>query len=99
VSDAVPLDRDTLRELAAEIAAALPPPGALLDADGAARMLGLYNGDGKPLGSWVLAQARKDLIPHVRFGRYPRFDPEQLRAWAKARARGPVVDVEVGRGG
>lgn len=64
-------------------------PPALIDADEAARQLGLFGGDGQPLKSWVLAEARAGRIPHVRLGRYVRFDPVALRAWAAARARGP----------
>ena len=40
--------------------------------------------------SWILAEARADRIPHVRLGRYVRFDAEQLDAWWRDRARGPV---------
>lgn len=55
--------------------------GPLLDADGAAELLNVP-------ASWVLAQARKDAIPHVRLGRYVRFDADDLRAWAKERRKG-----------
>jgi Helix-turn-helix domain len=54
----------------------LPP---LLDATGAAELLAVPP-------SWVLAQARKDRIPHVRLGRYVRFDPNELVAWRRSRA-------------
>jgi excisionase family DNA binding protein len=54
----------------------------LLDATGAAELLGVPK-------SWVLDQARRDAIPHVRLGRYVRFDPEELMAWTRARTRGP----------
>jgi excisionase family DNA binding protein len=40
--------------------------------------------------TWVLAEARRDRIPHIRFGRYVRFDRETLLDWAYARQRGPV---------
>ena len=43
--------------------------------------------------TWVLAEARADRIPHVRLGRYVRFDRDQLVAWALARQRGPVRSV------
>jgi excisionase family DNA binding protein len=43
--------------------------------------------------SWVLAQARADRIPHVRLGRYVRFDAGELEAWWQARTRGPA-DME-----
>jgi excisionase family DNA binding protein len=39
--------------------------------------------------SWVLAEARADRIPHVRLGRYVRFEADELREWWRARARGP----------
>ena len=32
--------------------------------------------------SWVLAEARADRIPHIRLGRYVRFDAVELLAWA-----------------
>ena len=44
----------------------------LLDAKAAAQLLGVP-------ASWVLAQARADRIPHVRFGRYVRFDEAEAR--------------------
>jgi len=54
----------------------------LLDAAQAGELLGVPK-------SWVLAEARADRIPHVRLGRYVRFDPEQLERWWRARAQGP----------
>jgi excisionase family DNA binding protein len=54
----------------------------LLDANGAADLLSV------PM-SWVLAEARADRIPHVRLGRYVRFDADELAEWCKARQRGP----------
>jgi excisionase family DNA binding protein len=39
--------------------------------------------------SWILEQARRDAIPHVRLGRYVRFDPLEVEEWWHARARGP----------
>jgi excisionase family DNA binding protein len=56
--------------------------GPLLDADGAAALLNVP-------ASWVLAQARADAIPHVRLGRYVRFDADDLREWAQECRRGP----------
>lgn len=41
--------------------------------------------------SWILAEARADRIPHVRLGRYVRFDADALEAWWQTRARGPVT--------
>ena len=40
-------------------------------------------------GSWVLAQARVNRIPHVRLGRYVRFDADELDAWWRAKSQGP----------
>jgi excisionase family DNA binding protein len=40
--------------------------------------------------SWVLAEARADRIPHVRLGRYVRFDADHLEAWVRAREAGPT---------
>jgi hypothetical protein len=36
-----------------------------------------------------MGEARADRIPHVRLGRYVRFDGEQLEAWWRERSRGP----------
>jgi excisionase family DNA binding protein len=36
--------------------------------------------------SWLLAQARAGQVPHVRLGRYVRFDRDQLAAWVAERA-------------
>jgi excisionase family DNA binding protein len=57
--------------------------GGLLDAKDAGALLNVPH-------TWVLAEARADRIPHVRLGRYVRFDHDQLLAWALARQRGPV---------
>jgi excisionase family DNA binding protein len=54
----------------------------LLDANGAADLLSVP-------ASWVLAEARADRIPHLRLGRYVRFDADELAEWCKARQRGP----------
>jgi excisionase family DNA binding protein len=57
--------------------------GPLLDATGAAELLSVPK-------SWVLAEARADRIPHVRLGRYVRFDASELINWcATTRRRGP----------
>jgi excisionase family DNA binding protein len=55
----------------------------LLDAKQAAALLNVP-------ASWVLAEARADRIPHIRFGRYVRFDAGQLEAWWQERMQGPV---------
>jgi excisionase family DNA binding protein len=74
------------RELAAELAAligqdATPP---LLDAGQAAVILNVPQ-------SWVAAEARAGRIPHVRLGRYVRFNRDELIAWCDRRAVGPRV--------
>lgn len=56
--------------------------GALLDARGAAALLNVP-------ATWVLAEARADRIPHVRLGRYVRFDAGELQVWWQSRRRGP----------
>jgi hypothetical protein len=40
--------------------------------------------------SWLLEEARHDRVPHIRLGKYVRFDADQLLAWARGRARGPL---------
>lgn len=60
----------------------LQGPAPLLDAEAAGALLGVPK-------SWVLAEAREDRIPHVRLGRYVRFQRDELEAWWQARARGP----------
>jgi excisionase family DNA binding protein len=60
--------------------------GSLLDAKQAGELLNVPS-------SWVLAEARADRVPHVRLGRYVRFEEDALRAWWTARVQGPRVDV------
>ena len=48
----------------------------LLNADQAAKLLAVPP-------SWMLAQARAGTIPHVKLGRYVRFDAEALAAWVE----------------
>lgn len=80
------LDADALDALARRVAelVALTPFPPLVDAEQAARLLGVP-------ASWVLAEARANRIPHVCLGKYRRFDPEALREWWLTRARGPVA--------
>jgi excisionase family DNA binding protein len=78
----VKLDPESVTALAAALADVTRPDGALLDAEGAAKLLGVP-------ASWILAEARADRVPHMRLGRYVRFDADELRAWASARSRGP----------
>ncbi|WP_407655875.1 hypothetical protein [Capillimicrobium parvum] len=47
--------------------------------------------------TWVLAEARADRVPHVRLGRYVRFEPAQLETWWQSRRRGPQRAGRVGR--
>jgi excisionase family DNA binding protein len=54
----------------------------LLNAEQAAELLNVP-------ASWIMTEARADRLPHVRLGRYYRFDAEQLEAWWRERARGP----------
>ena len=54
----------------------------LLDARAAAELLSVP-------ASWMLAQARAGKVPHVRLGRYVRFDEADLRAYLETRKRGP----------
>lgn len=38
--------------------------------------------------SWFLEQARKGEIPHLKFGKYPRFEMNRLREYLAVRAKG-----------
>lgn len=67
-------------ELASLIGQQITPP--LLDARQAAVILNVP-------ASWVAAEARAGRIPHVRLGRYVRFNREELVAWCESRAVGP----------
>jgi excisionase family DNA binding protein len=60
---------------------------ALIDAQAAGELLGVPP-------TWVLEEARHDRIPHIRLGRYVRFDAEQLLAWSRNRTRGPTYAVQ-----
>jgi hypothetical protein len=57
--------------------------GQLIDAHAAGKLLGVPH-------TWLLAEARRDRVPHVRLGRYVRFDPVELEHWWRARMRGPI---------
>jgi hypothetical protein len=59
----------------------------LIDAKAAGELLSVPH-------TWLLRQARRDAIPHVRLGRYVRFDADQLLAWARNRARGPTYPLD-----
>jgi excisionase family DNA binding protein len=54
----------------------------LLDPDAAAEMMGVSR-------RWVMEAAKRDAIPHVRIGRFIRFDDEALQEWWRKRSRGP----------
>jgi hypothetical protein len=62
--------------------AAGDPVTPLLDAKAAAALLNVPP-------SWVLTEARADRIPHVRLGRYVRFEGPELVEWWRSRRRGP----------
>jgi hypothetical protein len=55
----------------------------LIDAKAAGELLGVPH-------TWILEEARHDRIPHIRLGRYVRFDPDALLGWARNRTRGPA---------
>jgi excisionase family DNA binding protein len=80
------VDRHDTRELAAELATligqqATPP---LLDSGQAAAILNVPQ-------SWIAAEARAGRIPHVRLGRYVRFNRDELIAWCDGRSVGPRI--------
>jgi excisionase family DNA binding protein len=64
----------------------------LLDANQAAELLNVKPG-------WVLEEARHDRIPHIRLGKYVRFDSDALVAWARNRTRGPAYYRETANSG
>lgn len=45
--------------------------------------------------TWILAEARANRIPHVRLGKYVRFDLADIEAWWEARKQGPVRSEHV----
>jgi excisionase family DNA binding protein len=55
----------------------------LLDARAAAELLGVP-------ATWLLAQARRDAVPHVRLGKYVRFQAADLERWIETRKRGTI---------
>jgi hypothetical protein len=63
----------------------------LLDAKAAGELLGVPH-------TWLLREARRDAVPHVRLGRYVRFDADQLLAWLQNRARGPIYTQSTANG-
>jgi excisionase family DNA binding protein len=73
-----------VRELAREVAALIGREtfSPLLDARQAAAILNVP-------ASWIAAEARAGRIPHVRLGRYVRFNGEELMRWCEGRSVGP----------
>jgi len=59
-------------------------PTALLTAQEAADLLAVPH-------TWVLAEARCGRLPHVRLGRYVRFQRATLESWLSEQAHGPVT--------
>jgi excisionase family DNA binding protein len=49
----------------------------LLDAKEAAELLNVKVG-------WIRAQTRAGNMPHIKLGRYPRYDERDLRAWVES---------------
>lgn len=65
---------DAIRELHA------PQTTSLLNAKQAGELLNVP-------ASWLLAEARKDRVPHSRLGKYVRFDRDELLTWARSDRR------------
>jgi excisionase family DNA binding protein len=63
----------------------------LLDAKQAGELLNVPK-------TWVLAEARAGRIPHVRLGRYVRFEEHALMAWWRERLQGPARYAEYSHG-
>ena len=57
--------------------------GTLIDAKAAGELLGVPH-------TWILEEARHNRIPHVRLGRYVRFEADALLDWVRNRRRGPI---------
>lgn len=71
-----------LAELIAERVATGRARAVLVDAREAAGQLGVPP-------SWLLTEARRNRVPHVRIGKYVRFDPAALERWAQGKTHGP----------
>lgn len=65
------------------------PAPALVDAEAAAALLSVPK-------SWLLAEARAGRVPHHRLGKYVRFSPPELTAWATGTGSGPVPGTTAG---
>jgi excisionase family DNA binding protein len=87
--DAPEAVEDLAAAIAAEVVRQLAGPavhdvaGALLNAEQAAALLSVP-------ATWVLAEARANRVPHIRLGRYVRFEAKELERWWQERARGPT---------
>jgi len=66
----------TLADVLAAVRELRPAQLSLLNAEQAGELLNVP-------ASWLLAQARKDRIPHVKLGHYTRFERERLLDWAR----------------
>jgi excisionase family DNA binding protein len=78
--DALPDMRHLAVELAGLLGREVTPP--LLDSGQAAEILNVPK-------SWIAAEARAGRIPHVRLGRYVRFNRDELMRWCEGRSVGP----------
>lgn len=72
----IPMTDAQMETLAELIAARLA--SHLIDAAEASGLLGVP-------ATWVLAEARANRVPHVRLGKYVRFEPDALTAWWTSR--------------
>lgn len=59
-----------------------PKTERLIDTDQAAELLGVP-------ASWIRTETRHERIPHVRLGKYVRFEPDVLVEWWRGHRRGP----------
>lgn len=80
-----PLPQEQLEQLADLVAdrIATRQLPSLVDAGTAAALLGVP-------ASWVLSEARANRIPHVRLGKYVRFEPERLTEWWTDKEQRPI---------
>jgi excisionase family DNA binding protein len=56
--------------------------GPLLDAEQVGALLNVP-------ASWVRAQAREGRIPHLKLGKYTRFDADEIERWRQSQLRKP----------
>jgi excisionase family DNA binding protein len=40
--------------------------------------------------SWIREATREGRLPHLKLGRYRRYQPTQIEAWLKAQQTGPT---------